>query len=54
MFKETMFCGLSPLGSHLDEETWEKIWSNQYIDIWSLVTVEQHTIDKELLRFWVE
>lgn len=24
-----------------------KIWSNHYVDIWSLVTIDQHTVDKE-------
>ncbi|XP_069816781.1 vomeronasal type-2 receptor 26-like [Dendropsophus ebraccatus] len=33
-------------GSPLDEVK-KKIWENKYIDIWSLVTVDQHTVDKE-------
>lgn len=31
----------------MNDETREKIWSNQCIDIWGLVTVDQHTVDKE-------
>lgn len=45
--KEALFCGLSPLGAHLGEETREKIWGNSYVDIWSLVSVDQHTVDRE-------
>ncbi|XP_075203963.1 uncharacterized protein LOC142310334 isoform X1 [Anomaloglossus baeobatrachus] len=45
--KEAFFCGISPLGSHLEDDTKAKIWTNQYIDIWSLVSVDQHTIDRE-------
>lgn len=42
-----MFCGVSPLGAHIDEAVREKIWSNAYVDVWSLVSADQHTIDKE-------
>lgn len=42
-----MFCGLSQLGAHVEEEVKEKIWNNQYVDIWGLLTVDQHTVNKE-------
>lgn len=45
--EEAFFCGISPLGPHFDEEMKVNIWWNQYIDIWSLMTVDQHTIDRE-------
>lgn len=47
VFKEAVFCGISPLGTHLDDETFNKIWNNQYVDIRSLVTVDQHMTNKE-------
>lgn len=47
LHKEALYCGLSPLGSHLDEDTKEKIWGNKYVDIWSLISVDQHTVDRE-------
>lgn len=50
MFKDTMFCRVSALGSHIDDMVKEKIWSNSYVDMWSLVSVDQHTVDKE--RGW--
>lgn len=45
--KDGIFCGISLLGSHLDEEVREKIWGNKYIDIWSLLSVDQTTVDRE-------
>ncbi|XP_069813242.1 uncharacterized protein [Dendropsophus ebraccatus] len=45
--KDVFFCGVSPLGSHVDSDTKDKIWANQYIDIWSLISVEQPSIDRE-------
>lgn len=33
------------MGAHVKEEIKEKIWKN--IDIWGLLTVDQHTVDKE-------
>lgn len=42
-----MFCSVSHLGSHIDEAVREKIWSNAYVDIWSLISIDQHTVDKE-------
>ncbi|XP_075715660.1 matrix metalloproteinase-21-like [Rhinoderma darwinii] len=32
---------VAPLGTHLSAETKEKIWRNEFVDIWSLVSVEQ-------------
>lgn len=45
--KESVFCGISPLGTHVDTDNKEKIWSNGCVDIWSLVSVDQHTVDRE-------
>lgn len=45
--KDAIFCGISPLGSHLDDEVKEMIWCNKYIDIWSLLSVDQSTVDRE-------
>lgn len=45
--KESLFYGLSPLGSHLDDKMKSKIWENQYVHIWSLDSVDQHTVDNE-------
>lgn len=45
--KKAVFCGISPLGAHVDDETREKIWNNLYVDIWSLFIVDQHTVDRE-------
>lgn len=45
--KDSFFCGISPLGCHLDDATKEKIWGNKYVDIWSLISVDQHTVDRE-------
>lgn len=42
-----MFCRVSPLGAHVSEEVRQKIWDNAYVDIWSLITVDQSTVDKE-------
>lgn len=42
-----MFCGVSHLGAHLNADIKEKIWSNQYVDIWSLVTIDQHGVNKK-------
>lgn len=45
--KDSFFCGISPLGSHLEDSVREKIWENKYVDIWSLISVDQHTVDRE-------
>lgn len=42
VYKEAFFSGVTPLGSHLSEETWQNIWDNSYVD----------TVNKE--RRWVE
>ncbi|CAJ0929866.1 unnamed protein product [Ranitomeya imitator] len=34
-------------GTHLDVSVKEQIWANEFIDIWSLVSTEQHSVDKE-------
>lgn len=47
VYMEAVFCGLSPLGAQMDEETKDKIWKNKFVDIWSLVTIDQHTLDKK-------
>lgn len=47
IYKEAFFCGISPLRSHLNDETKEKIWGNKYVDIWSFILVDQHTVDRE-------
>ncbi|XP_069605972.1 uncharacterized protein [Ranitomeya imitator] len=47
IYKDGLFCGVPPLGSHLDIAVKEQIWANEFIDIWSLVSTEQHSVDKE-------
>ncbi|XP_075694192.1 uncharacterized protein LOC142660963 isoform X1 [Rhinoderma darwinii] len=46
-FRDSLFCGVAPLGTHLSAEIKDKIWRNEFVDIWSLVSVEQVTVDKE-------
>lgn len=45
--RDYIFCRVSYLGAHFDADTKEKIWSNQYVDIWSLVSFDQHMVDRE-------
>lgn len=44
--RDSIFCSVCPLGLHLDSETREKIGSNQYVDIWCLLTII-NPVDKE-------
>ncbi|CAJ0927860.1 unnamed protein product [Ranitomeya imitator] len=45
--KDGLFCGVPPLGAHLDSAIKEQIWANDFIDIWSLVSTDQHSVDRE-------
>lgn len=47
MLLMSVCCVIRPMGAHVDEEMKEKIWNNSYMGIWSLVMVDQHTIDRE-------
>lgn len=47
LYKNNLHCGMGPLGDHVPDDTKQLIWDNKYIDIWSLVTVDQETVDKE-------
>lgn len=47
--KEAFFCGISPLGAHLDEEVKAKIWQSLLIDIWSIISVDLHAVDKDCM-----
>ncbi|XP_069584840.1 uncharacterized protein [Ranitomeya imitator] len=47
VYKDGLFCGVPPLGAHLDSAIKEQIWANDFIDIWSLVSTDQHSIDRE-------
>lgn len=35
------------LGAHVDDDTRKIIWGNQFIDIWSLVSIDRHMVDRE-------
>lgn len=48
VYKKSFFCGVSPLGAHVSEDIRQKIWNNAYVEIWSLITVDQPMVDKEL------
>ncbi|CAJ0965788.1 unnamed protein product, partial [Ranitomeya imitator] len=37
----------APIGAHLDSAIKEHIWANDFIDIWSLVSTDQHSVDRE-------
>ncbi|XP_066437364.1 uncharacterized protein [Eleutherodactylus coqui] len=46
-FSDSLFCGVAPLGVGLAEDTIEKIKGGVYVDIWSLLSVEHVSVDKE-------
>ncbi|KAM4043804.1 uncharacterized protein ACNLHF_014087 [Anomaloglossus baeobatrachus] len=47
LYKGGLFCGVPPLGSHLEVQVKELIWANSYVDIWSLISTDQHSVDRE-------
>ncbi|OCT57121.1 hypothetical protein XELAEV_18003999mg, partial [Xenopus laevis] len=43
---QTYICFEGPLGAHLSVEIGEKIWKNEYIDIFTLLPLERFNLDK--------
>lgn len=47
LFRDSYFCGVAPLGTHVFEELEEKIVSFQIVYIWSLLPAVQLIVNKE-------
>lgn len=41
--KEAFLCGISQLGTYVDADTKNNVWGNHFVNIWFLVSVDQHT-----------
>lgn len=42
---QVYICFEGPLGAHLEEEVWEKIWKGEYVEIFSLLPLEKFNLD---------